>query len=230
MTSTLRKMFLMQTQPGAIADVDDAWDERHRTQHLCQGCNRWRVDVPFRPVDVVLRKAPRAVLATTGLFQVAERPLAEILRQYGRGVVLGEVLVGRDENLLPGYRTVSVPREAWLEDDRGRYSRHRQCRKCGMVLNLACGWAHPVIVERYLDTHLAYLNMAGAPYVDERLIDLESLRERFPTLRFYPVPVVPEPLDGEVLPGDPGWTGTLVKVPLPKPPDHKPEKGIGLWL
>lgn len=229
MTSTQRRMFLMQTHPGAIADVDDAWYERNQAEHLCSGCNRWRVGVPFRPVDVVLRRAPRAVLATTGLFEVAERSLAEILHQYGRGVVLGAVRVGRGENLLPGWRTVSVPREAWLEDNRGRYSRHSQCRVCGTIV-IRNGWSHPVIVERYLDTHLAYLNKSGAPYVDQRLIDLESLCERFPTLRFYPVPVVPEPLDGEVLPGDPGWTGTLIKIPLPKPPDHEPEKGIGLWL
>lgn len=114
-----------------------------------------------------------------------------------------------------------------LEVQRGYYSRHSPCLVCGR-LRPANGWAHPVILERYLDNRWAYLY--DDPYVDERLIETESLRERFPTLRFYPVPVVPEPLDGQTLPGDPGWTGAFKKLPIPRPPTTKPEKGIGLWL
>jgi hypothetical protein len=227
--NTARRMFAVESLPKAIAHTVEAWEEEFMADHLCPGCNRWRQDVPYAPVDALLRRVPRSLLSTTGLFKVLSQPLAKILEQYGRGLVFGSVRLAPGGDVLPNWRTAYSTRETWLEEQRGRYSRHRQCRVCNTIV-YCNGWAHPVIVERYLDDRWVYLNLSADVFVDERLIESESLRDRFPTLRFYPVPVVPEPLDGEVLPGDPGWTGVFTKLPLPKPPDSKPEKGIGLWI
>lgn len=54
-------------------------------------------------------------------------------------------------------------------------------------------------------------------YVEEGLVAKLKLPERFKDLKLKRVRVVPEPLDGDVLPGDPGWTGRFKEQPLPKP-------------
>ena len=90
-----------------------------------------------------------------------------------------------------------------------------------------------MILERDLDARWLYLDAYGSLFADARLIAEENIKERFPNpkLRMYPVPVVPEPLDGEVLPGDPGWDGVFKKTPLPIPPKTPPVRGSGhLWL
>jgi hypothetical protein len=224
-----RRLFAVECGRNAIAETDAAWENEHILRTRCPGCRDWRRDVPYEPIEAVLRKPPRALITTTGLFKVVDADLVETILPYGRGIMVGPVRLARTGETLPRWRTMYGTREACLEVDRGRYSRHGQCRVCGRILRRNW-WAHPVVVERYLDDRWLYLDGTDSPFVDERLVDREALRERFAALRFYPVPIVPEPLDGEVLPGDPGWTGTLRKLPIPEPPQTRPVKGIGLWL
>lgn len=229
LTSDQRHLVLLSDGPDPVAETDEDWEMRHIAETRCPGCRRWRQDVPYAPIHAILRNRPKYLVSTTGLFQVVDPELVDAILPYGRGIITGTVRLARDPGLPIDLVTVYGQREHWLQADRGRYSRHNQCHVCGRVRSRN-GWAHPVIVERYLDDRWLYLDSSDELFVDLRLVEKEHLRKRFPKLRFYPVPVVPEPLDGEVLPGDPGWTGTLVKQPLPAPPAHKPEKGIGLWL
>ena len=226
--SSSRTMYILDSKPDCPAETDQAWEDAHKAATRCPGCNRWRADVPLEPVHVRLAKVPRTLIATTGLFQVVARPLVEVLRPYLQDAVIGSVeVVGKGR--LEDWQTVKGAHGRVLEIDRGRYSRHRQCHRCGDIVSRN-GWSHPVIVERTLDERWLYLGRSDQIVVDGRLLETEGLLERFKPLRAYTVPVVPEPLDGEVLPGDAGWTGTLARVPTPKLPEGKPERGIGLWL
>lgn len=234
--TTPRQMFELQSKPDDVAELDQDWEDQHKAATRCPGCNRWRADVPFQPIHARLVKRPRTLIATTGLFEVVARPVLDTLRPYLSDAVVGDAEVKvKGQNKVPAYEpaddwvTLHGAHHRLLEIDRGRYSRHSACPKCGDIIS-ANGWSHPVIVERTLDDRLLYLGRSDQIIVDQRLLDATKILERFPTLRAYPIPVVPEPLDGEVLPGDAGWTGTLVRQRMPKPPDHPPEKGMGLWL
>jgi hypothetical protein len=226
-----RLMYLIDSFPEADVELEDEqWYLEHRAKTRCKGCSRWRPGVPYSPIHILLRKKPQTLIdAGSAMYEVMHRPLAETLVSYGRGVVLGTVRMARTGELFDDWATIYGKRESELIADRGRYSRLRQCKNCGAFVRLN-GWAHYVIVERYLDSRWLYLDGATNFFVDARLIAEENLKERFPTLRFYPIPVVPEPLDGQVLPGDPGWSGEFKQLPIPKPPNTKPERGIGLWL
>lgn len=222
-------ILLLSAGPNAVAEAEPAWEDRHILETRCPLCRSWREDAPHAPINAVLTARPRWLMSTTGLFKVVSRDLAATIVPYGRGIVLGTTRLAKNGELLEDLVTMYGTPEDELEVDRGRYSRHDQRRACKHIKRRN-GWAHYVIVNKYLDERWLYLNRYDELFVDGRLIERENLRERFPKLRCYPIPIVPEPLDGEILPGDPGWTGTLVKTPLPKPPEHKPEKGIGLWL
>lgn len=222
-------MFKISSGPSAIAETDSAWEEEHTHATRCRGCNTWRRDVPYAPIDAVLTKRPKYLTSTTGIFKIWHKELAISLLAYSRGAMIGSVRLAGSKVVLDDLVTVYSINKEWLQTNRGRYSRHSQCWLCGNIVKRN-GWAHPVIVKRYLDDRWLYFDSNTDAYVDVRLIERESLRERFPKLRFYPVPVVPEPLDGATLPGDPGWTGKLNYVPGPDPPSHRPERGIGLWL
>ena len=81
-------------------------------------------------------------------------------------------------------------------------------------------------MKRYLDDRLVYLDGHGALYVDDALAKSLRLRERFPDLRLYRFDVIPEPLDGDVMPGDPGWDGVFREQrSMPEPPKVDPPRG-----
>lgn len=224
-----RRVFRLNSRPNEPVEAHCAWEDRHIASTRCPGCRRWRLDVPEEAIHAELTEQPRSIITTTGLFGVVWVELIELLRPHGDGLLIGSVRLAGSNEPLSRWATIHGTVRRILEIDRGRYSRHEQCRVCGSI-DRRNWWAHPVIVERDLDDRWFYLSRYDDFIVDERLIVQERLKERFPTLRCYPIPIVPEPLDGEVLPGDPGWTGTFIKTPLPKPPDTKPERGIGLWL
>ncbi|MBX3110324.1 MAG: hypothetical protein KF743_14175 [Fimbriimonadaceae bacterium] len=169
------------------------------------------------------------MIATTGLFKVIHKSLADATIAYGKGILTGTCRHMRTGELLTDWVTIFPLLEDTLETQRGRFGRHRRCRECGL-LKSKNDWAHPAILGRDLDMRWLYLNEDGDMFADVNLIENECMTEWLPQLRFYPVPVLDQPLSGEVLPSDPGWTGEFKELRIPVPPRTKPERGIGLWL
>jgi len=223
-----RTIFQLDSKPDAPVDVEDEWYVRHMEETRRPQCSAWRAEVPFQAVHAVVLKHPRSIIISSLICEMIFTPLAEILLPYNKHIEIGTIRL-RNGKGLADWVTINYPPGLWLEAQRGRYSRHDKCRGCGR-LKSTVGWAHPVIVERYLDEGWLFLDSVECFYADARLVEREELRERLPTIRCYPIPIVPEPLDGETLPGDKGWKCVFRKRRAPKPPPHKPEKGIGLWL
>ncbi|MBX3110323.1 MAG: hypothetical protein KF743_14170 [Fimbriimonadaceae bacterium] len=224
-----RRIVLLDASRSAVVHADPAWEEEHWLYHRCPECSLWRDDVRQTAIDTILVREPKWLIATTGLFDVVYKPLADVVLPYGKGVLSGTCRLGRTGKLLKDWVTIYSRREDMLVTQRGRYARHRQCPECGAMVQKN-GWAHPAVVERDLGKRWLYLDRGSLLFADVRLVEKERLAERFPKLKFYPIPVLAESLSGEVLPGDPEWTGTFKELRLPTPPKSKPEKGIGLWL
>jgi hypothetical protein len=144
--------------------------------------------------------------------------LLDLLSPYHVDGIRGDCFVGEPDASLPisSHETCYVTRDRELLVSRGKNCRHRQCRYCKRFLN-RIGWAKDAVVDRYLDDRLVYQDDTGWMYVEEGLVAKLKLPERFKDLKLKRVRVVPEPLDGDVLPGDPGWTGRFKEQPLPKP-------------
>lgn len=81
---------------------------------------------------------------------------------------------------------------------------------------MTIGWAEMSVLRRSLDGRAVYFGgMCGKTLiVDANIVPLKDWLKQFPTLRAKRVPVLDEPLDGEILPGDPGWTGTVKQNPV----------------
>lgn len=235
----IRHLFLVESRRDDIAEPTERWSDEHIRDTRCPGCHRWREEVPWKAVDVELERLPQSPLVTSGLFQVADAGFAALIARHARGVAVGEVRLRGDLGPLPDWRTIKCHRDQWLETDRGRFSVHNQCHRCGYV-RAAVGWAHPVVVERSLDGSLAYLNSCDSLFVEPEFVSREVLDAAYPGLRFIPVPVVAEPLDNDVLPGDPLWTGTFTPRPFKERyfkiregaalTENLPREKGGLWL
>jgi len=87
------------------------------------------------------------------------------------------------------------------------------CSGCGRIKNMMA-WARGAIVEISLDHRRVYQDLSGWVYIDPILAKDLDLKSRFPDLKLIRYDVIPEPLDGDVLPGDPGWDGVF----RPNPP------------
>lgn len=205
-----------------------AWEE-YRRNFKCSVCfsPRPEWDEQLTPIHVVVDQEPRGcVVGVAYGAQLIHRELYDNLSSYIRGAVVTDARTQGPSGAtreIP-YVACWVPRHLALEAERGQYCRHAQCRGCGRFGNKV-GWASGAIVRRYLDDRRVYFDDLGNLLVESALLDQLNLRARFPDLRPYRVEVIPEPLDGDVLPGDPGWTGVFVERPLPDVPKDEPKPG-----
>ena len=190
-------------------------------QYLCSGCRAWRAEVPYQPVHAKVQVEPTQLMELVGVQLIMWRALAQQLAPYGRGIHLGGVKVsGRSESLAE-WVTIIAEEEELINWYRGAESRHQQCSDCGRIKN-AIGWASMAVLSRSLDGRGFYLGGLAntTPIIDDRLIDPRQLCTKFSLLKAKRVRVIHEPLDGETLPGDPGWDGALIRNPSKSlPPD-----------
>jgi hypothetical protein len=196
----------------------------------CPGCWRFLSDSVAVPLDLTVYRPPK-VPTFSGVFAAfVRRDLLAVLLPHLRGGLIGRAF-GRNGSELTDYVTLCTKPSTWIEDQRGRYSVHNhQCRVCGRVFS-SNGWSHPSVLRREMDDRQLYLTDNADIYIREELYDaVWALVKGARHTVLAPVPILDEPQDGQVLPGDPGWTGTLVKKRLPEPPKHRPERGGNYWL
>ncbi len=86
------------------------------------------------------------------------------------------------------------------------------------------GWAEGAILRRYLSDALVYQSTSGGLYIESKLATQLKLRKKYPDLLLYPMKMLDDPLDGDTLPGDPGWDGTFRERPTPRAPKGRPHK------
>ncbi len=170
-----------------------------------------------KPINVELIDIPTATIVGLALSDVLalHEKFYKAIARWLVGCVRGSVHHVTEKGVrtkLP-YVTVWTPPHNRLDINRGEWSRHNVCPECGCItaLNFNDKWS---AVESALDNRLAYLSNREYLILDQQLMDRLDLRKKFPDLRTRRVPVLEKPLDGDVLPGDPGWTGTFVPQDL----------------
>lgn len=208
-----RRLKILDLTPAS----EIVFDERYRCTEMgfCRHLSpRWH-ERP-EPINVVVRRVTSAWvegIAGTDIgtdLTTLDSELLDALAPYCRGMVFGKVLLDRGEGRPEPTRfaTVTAPKFLRIQSDRGQYCVHWQHPCCGVVVN-SVGWAKGAIVERTLDDRLVYVDQDGSILVADELVQRLGLKERFSKLWLQRIDVVPEPLDKETLPGDPGWDGQI---------------------
>lgn len=220
---------LLTLYSSDVVDLDPEWEASHDASLRCPGCNSFLDDGYSKPINAIAVTSMPAVMATTGSFGIMHRRLWGIIEPFAKYLVAGTVRLGSKSVPERDYVTLYGVQRYCIQDQRGRYSRHRQCDLCERFVSCN-GWAHPVVLRRTLGDGDIFHGDAIHIYVTNQFVTMSQLRIHFPKLKLCPVPVVDEPADGQVFPGESGWTGSFKPRRLPKPPTHKPERSIGLWL
>jgi len=201
-----------------VVDPCPEWRKEYVKSVKCIGCCHLRTDIKG-PVPNCIVEIPRSVVVLawgTGP-NMYRKDFLDLIEPYHPDGVRGpcHVLAKGRRVLSTTHETCYVPVGRELLATRGEDCRHHRCRVCKRFLNKV-GWARGAIVGSYLDDRQVYQNGHDL-FIDNRLADEIRLLSRFDDLRLKRVQVVKEPLDGDVLPGDPGWNGRFKERPLPKP-------------
>jgi hypothetical protein len=219
-----RRARIPHLTPDSLAEVA----ARYRCPgHLCTNLSpRWHANP--EPINIEIQSVPASQFDEPYELAVSllEAAVIDVLIPYCRHMYFGEVTgsVTRGRSPRTQFCTVAAPKQWRIQSDRGRHCRHVRYECCDVYRNII-GWASGAIVERSLDDRLIYVDQFGSVLISHELAERLELKNRFPKLWLYRVDVVPEPLDGEVLPGDPGWDGVFRPAPPPVFPGRFPKRG-----
>ncbi len=214
---------------AAIPSEQEAWV---RTGPRCKDCAAPSPMWDYRPFEWTMCDQPVGSLQYCEGFNVLHDDLLRALKPFLEHVHYAPVFwQNGSQRLQQPYTLFYVHRDWIFEAYRGKWSRHTPCRVCGVFKTKNAAY-HPVIAARYLDHRRVYVDDVQQLFIDKALVKELDMKKRFPDLRFHNVPIVPEPLDGDVMPGDPGWNGTFVEQRNPRPEEHelKYVKGMRLYL
>lgn len=210
---TTRKLFYVRSKHDELVTAKTAWMKSFRRRVACaDGAihpgKAWRKR-PV-PIDVVLADQPRGSVA--GVFgvqiTVVSLELYKVLRPHLEDILVGQVTCPGTVKGKSFVSLVVLPERA-IDPYRGAAAVHTQCPHCGLISSEVMNDNAEGIAECVLDQRQIYADHGSKLFVDEHLVRSARLRERFPDLRFQRWPVVPRPLDGDVLPGDPEWDGVF---------------------
>lgn len=164
-------------------------------------------------IDVELAWEPRGNDAAVfdGTVSLLSGELYQVLKPHMRGLLVGDVAVKeKGENARrSSWVSVAVPSAASIDPYRGRDGLHTQCPHCGQLASLNMNPEAEGIAQHALDDRRVYGDDNAMMYLDGDLVEELELKSRFPDLRFMRRKVIPAPLDGDILPGDPGWDGVF---------------------
>jgi len=210
----LNRLFVLTSKDDCVVKDDDGWRRWYEQSLKCSHCGwpgrEWMANPT--PIDCVVAEMPRGSVASAGGADLVSIPLWNSLRPYFPDCLLGECRVA-GSSTASGYMTWCVAPTKALDAHRGPNCRHEMCPGCGRIRNMMA-WARGAVVERYIDQRRVYEDLSGRAYIDPALAEELDLKGRFPDLKLIPYEVIPEPLDQDILPGDPGWDGTF----RPNPP------------
>jgi hypothetical protein len=215
-----RKIYEIHTKMDDWTQSPPRWERDYMATIACGKCLRPRKGYPFQPIPQYVMKPPKApyCVVMNTVPDVVSEELAELIEPYLQDVVWGPVYLERDDVVgRLKYRSYWVRPDRCIVHSRGPYARHRLC-DCGVILNCNPN-AKEALLASYLDERLIYQTTTGSLLIDDELVRKLDLLTRFPMLTLWPYRIIDEPMDGDVLPGDPGWNGVLVERPIEVPED-----------
>jgi hypothetical protein len=172
---------------------------------VCDEFNRMR-----RPLDVEVIDVPTTSIVSIGMAdaRALRIDLFKVLKPHLKHAITGSVwhIDGAGKRSKLPYVTIWTPPRYRIDINRGEWSRHNVCPLCGVISPLNFNDKQAVAAWA-LDERMVYLSTREYLIIDLRLMEKLDLKARFPDLRTIRVRVIEKPLDGDILPGDPGWTG-----------------------
>lgn len=167
------------------------------------------------PIELMLNTSPNCM----------SNELRRLLEPYLPHTLWGPVYFSTrpDQKLELPYSSWWTPQGHCIIGNRNLLARHEMC-VCGSILNANVN-AKEAVLRRYLDERLLYTDQSNLFIIDEELVRTLDLRVRFPNLEFWRLPIIDKPLDGQILPGDPGWNGTITPKPITVLDPDDPESG-----
>lgn len=149
---------------------------------------------------------------------VVREDLRAIVEPYAEDIVWGRCeVVSRPMAGQLAFYTVQVARGKMVFTRRGKGNYHRQCPGCARIGSPNFAARQGLVIYQVAGRPLV-CDSHGDLYIEESLAKSLKLRDRIEDLRLFKIPLLEEPEDGWVLPGDPGWTGTLVPPAQAKNP------------
>ena len=225
MKRNTRQIFSVSPPASQYLDLTDAFEENFEKFYRCGGQfsglhgdqNRCiYLDEKFAksqcPIDaVVKRNSSMPWIHTSPTTLTAIRSdLWDILQPYFPPHVIGRLQI-KDSSIqnINSYITVYCNHEHFIDYYRGAGSLHNQCPKCRGIHYLDAS-IRQAIVGYSLGEAMVFTDDGLTLSIDGDLILKLRLKERFPELRFRRIPVIANPMDDDILPGDPEWSGTFV--------------------
>jgi len=207
-----RRLWHVYSRTYESAQEHSDWWARYQRDVKCAACAypgpQWRISPS--PIAVAINRWPAGSITggTKSLLHFLDERLAGLLRPFAPDVLDDKAYyVGTATTSWQPYRCWVTPPSRTVDPFRGIRCCHIPCRGCGRFMSGShADWA---IVATSLDSRLVYQSDEGTCFVDDELVHKLSLRTTFPDLKFVRIPIIPEPLDGDVLPGDRGWTGVF---------------------
>lgn len=205
-----------------VFEVHPEWRIWYEKTMKCVKCNwpKRELQEHPKPLEVHVVGSFAGVctpIAGAAFINVVRHDLHEALKVYlPPSTVWGDCLL-RSGNQLKRtpFSTCYIAKGEIANNWRGLGCRHMYCAACNRI-----GCPHfgkEAFVLRNVRNSPIVLNHCGSLFIQRDLAIKLKLRERFEDIRFLKVPVVDQPQDGWILPGDPGWTGTLVTPPGMEP-------------
>ncbi|MCX5688352.1 MAG: hypothetical protein NTV94_00925 [Planctomycetota bacterium] len=206
------KVLFLRSHTDDIVRGTKAWIESVGKVLACPGRTHlgraWRQNP--HPIDLEIAREPEG--AKCGFFDLdvslLRKDLYRILRPHLKGIQVGKVtLNAAGTKSKTNYVSIAIPPAIAIDPYRGKTCQHTKCRKCGEIRTSDMGT--PVIAAASLAKRRLWPEEGGLLYIDDSLVQEIGLAKQFPDLCFLKVKVIPKPLDGDILPGDPGWDGTF---------------------
>jgi hypothetical protein len=207
----MTSMYLMCTAREDNVTECEEWFADYLRNTRCPRCslfNRaWRASPA--PIDLEVETDPTDLICYPEqvFINLVHTDLFEFIKPYAGGVLAGKVSVREDGGLRPcEYVSLVAPPALQLDVHRGPMGQHEMCSGCG---KLATRFYCDGVVRHHLDKRHFYISHNMSFYVTDYL--RTKIRDAFgwADLRFARTKVIDAPLDGDVLPGDPGWDGTF---------------------
>lgn len=191
--------------------IDEEWRQWYAKEVKCSLCEwpneQWQVNP--RPLRIVVEGfTPGCSVGALGCpANMISDQLCDALAEYlPSSIVLDRVRLRTSEGIRDaGFRSVQVPRQEWVNPFRGKNSIHRYCASCNQVV----GFGDNALVSYDVKDRVVVFDASGNLYIRHEIVEALKLRSRFEDIRLYRIPLLPAPIDGWTLPGDPEWQGVL---------------------
>lgn len=168
-----------------------------------------------KPLNVEVIERPTTSVVSLGMAEglALRNDFFKALEPHLKEMITGEVwhLDESGKRTRLPYVTIWTPPDNRIDINRGEWSAHNICPLCGVISPLNYNDKEAVLT-RSLDKRMVYMTIRESLVVDLQL--MQDLKARFPDIRAIRIRVIDEPQDGDVLPGDPGWTGKFVPQDL----------------